>query len=76
MERKTGARGLRSIVENILTDIMFEIPSDETVEKCIITKDDETGEFTHSVVHNENRQPIVRNYTKRRARNQQYRKNA
>jgi ATP-dependent Clp protease ATP-binding subunit ClpX len=76
MERKTGARGLRSIVENILTDIMFEIPSDETVEKCVITRDDETGEFTHNIVHNENRQPIVKAHAKHRARNQQYRKNA
>lgn len=38
-EKKTGARGLRSILEGIMTDIMFEIPSDETIAKCIITKD-------------------------------------
>ena len=36
--RNTGARGLRSIVENVLMDTMFTLPSDETVEKCIITK--------------------------------------
>ena len=36
--RKTGARGLRSIIESIITDIMFEIPSNENIEKCIITE--------------------------------------
>ena len=39
MERKTGARGLRSIVEDTVMDLMFEIPSDDTIRKCIITKD-------------------------------------
>ena len=38
IERKTGARGLRSIIEEIMTDIMFEIPSNKKIEKCIITK--------------------------------------
>lgn len=38
LERKTGARGLRSIMENVLMDVMYEIPSDETIEKCVITK--------------------------------------
>ncbi|MDR7870646.1 MAG: ATP-dependent Clp protease ATP-binding subunit ClpX [Tissierellaceae bacterium] len=39
IERKTGARGLRSIIEEIMLDIMFEIPSRDDVEKCLITKD-------------------------------------
>ena len=34
-----GARGLRSVVEGILTDIMFEIPSDERVDKVIVTRE-------------------------------------
>lgn len=38
-ERKTGARGLRSIMEDILMDTMYEIPSDESIEECIITED-------------------------------------
>ncbi len=38
-ERNTGARGLRSIVEEIMMDIMFEIPSDETIERCIVHAD-------------------------------------
>src|SRR5699024_60069 len=39
IERKTGARGLRSIIEDITLDVMFELPSREDIEKCIITKD-------------------------------------
>ena len=38
IERKTGARGLRSIIEETMMDIMFEVPSDPTIEKVIITK--------------------------------------
>ena len=37
IERKTGARGLRSIIEDVMTDIMFEIPSDERINKVVIT---------------------------------------
>lgn len=37
--RKTGARALRSIVENILLDIMYDIPTMENVDKCLITRD-------------------------------------
>ena len=39
IDRKTGARGLRSIIENIMLDIMYELPSLEEVTECIITKD-------------------------------------
>lgn len=39
IERKTGARGLRSILEDIMRDIMFEIPSNPNIEKCVITKE-------------------------------------
>lgn len=39
IERKTGARGLRSIVEEMMTDVMFEIPSDETISKIVINDD-------------------------------------
>jgi len=38
LEKKTGARGLRNIMETIMTDIMYEIPSRKDVQKCIITK--------------------------------------
>lgn len=39
IERKTGARGLRSIIEGILLDIMFDLPSRDDIVKCIITKE-------------------------------------
>ncbi|WP_047394635.1 ATP-dependent Clp protease ATP-binding subunit ClpX [Cetobacterium sp. ZOR0034] len=39
LERKIGARGLRSIIENIMTELMFEIPSDKSIKKVTITAD-------------------------------------
>ncbi|WP_130806141.1 ATP-dependent Clp protease ATP-binding subunit ClpX [Senegalia massiliensis] len=39
IERKTGARGLRGILEEIMLDIMYDIPSRDDIEKCLITKD-------------------------------------
>ena len=42
-ERKTGARGLRSIMESVMMDLMYQIPSDETIGKCVITKDSVEG---------------------------------
>ena len=44
LERKTGARGLRGVLENVMTDIMFRIPSDPTVNRVVITPDVVTGE--------------------------------
>lgn len=42
--KSTGARGLNSIVEEIMEDIMFDIPSDPTIQRCIITKQVVQGE--------------------------------
>ena len=39
VERKTGARGLRSIMENVMMDVMYQIPSDDTIRECKITKE-------------------------------------
>jgi ATP-dependent Clp protease ATP-binding subunit ClpX len=39
LERETGARGLRSIVEGALMDVMFEMPSRDDVDKCVVTRD-------------------------------------
>lgn len=44
IEKKAGARGLRSIIENTIMDVMYEVPSRGDVEKVIITKDSVTGE--------------------------------
>ena len=51
IELKTGARGLRSIIEGIMTDIMFEIPSNPKITKCIITRETvENGEKPEVVI--------------------------
>ena len=42
-ERKTGARGLRSIMESVMMDVMYTIPSDDTIAKCIITSESVEG---------------------------------
>ncbi len=39
IERKTGARGLRSIIENTMLDVMYELPSREDIVECVITKE-------------------------------------
>ena len=39
LERKTGARGLRAIMENVMLDMMYTIPSDDSISTCAITKD-------------------------------------
>ena len=51
--RKTGARGLRSILEHTMNDLMFTIPSDESITKCIITKDAILGNEEPTVERNE-----------------------
>ncbi len=53
IERKTGARGLRAIMEERMKDIMFELPSNSKVEKCIITKETITkGEAPKIIINN------------------------
>ena len=39
MKRKTGARGLRSILESIMLEIMYELPSQRSISECIINED-------------------------------------
>lgn len=53
MERKTGARGLRAIMEKSLMDLMYKTPSDETIRKCIITKEAVEGTGEPEIVHGE-----------------------
>ena len=55
LERKTGARGLRSILEDTMRDIMFEIPSNPKIEKCIITKDTIKSGDAPKIIINNNR---------------------
>ncbi len=56
IERKTGARGLRSIIEEIMRDIMFEIPSNPKIEKCIITEETVKNGEPPKIIINNNRE--------------------
>jgi ATP-dependent Clp protease ATP-binding subunit ClpX len=63
IERKTGARGLRSIIEEIMRDIMYEIPSNPNIEKCTITKETVLNGAGPEIVVNEEknvRKPVVK----------------
>lgn len=51
MERETGARGLRAILENVMVDIMYEIPSDNSITKVIITKETITDGANPEIIH-------------------------
>lgn len=55
IERNTGARGLRSIIEEIMRDIMYEIPSNPKIVKCIITKDTVKNKTQPKLIIDENR---------------------
>ena len=68
--RKTGARGLRSIMEDTLKNLMFEVPSDYTIEKITVTKDSVVNGAAPEIVHNPDRVPVKIKMTqpKRRAR--------
>ena len=56
IERKTGARGLRSIIEERMRDIMFDIPSNPNVEKCIIKKETILENKEPELIINENKE--------------------
>ena len=66
LERETGARGLRAIVENLLTEIMYDVPSNSNVERCIITKETVESNTPPTLVINEDRKPIYRKPRSRR----------
>ena len=55
IERKTGARGLRSIIEEIMRDIMFDIPSNEKIEQCIVTKETVLDNQEPRIIENPNK---------------------
>lgn len=52
-KRKTGARGLRSVMENIMMDLMYQIPSDESIEACVITRGAVEGTSEPLTMHRE-----------------------
>ena len=57
IERKSGARGLRSIMENILLDLMYDIPSDKNIEKVVLDSSSVTGESEPLVVYSQSEAP-------------------
>lgn len=56
-ERKTGARGLRAIMESVMMESMYRIPSDESIVKCLITKDAVDGVSGADLIYSEDNQP-------------------
>ncbi len=56
-ERKTGARGLRSIMEDVMMDVMYRIPSDESIIKCVVTKEAVEGTSEPLIIHREAMRP-------------------
>ena len=51
IERKTGARGLRSILENILLDIMFDLPGMESVEEVVVNEEAVKSDIQPLMIH-------------------------
>jgi ATP-dependent Clp protease ATP-binding subunit ClpX len=60
IDRKSGARGLRAILEETMMDIMYEIPSSTNIEKCTVTKDTVLEKREPRLLLNENRKPLRR----------------
>lgn len=58
LERKTGARGLRSILEDILMPLMYQAPSDYTIEKVVITKETVEDGAAPQITYNRERKPV------------------
>ncbi|MDF2567191.1 MAG: clpX [Oscillospiraceae bacterium] len=58
IERKTGARGLRGIIEDVLGSLMFEVPTDYTIEKVIIDKDAVEGSKSPELIRNKLRKSL------------------
>ena len=57
IERKSGARGLRSIMENILLDLMYDIPSDQNIEKVVLDSSSVSGDSEPLVVYSQSEAP-------------------
>ncbi len=71
LERKTGARGLRSIMEKAMMDVMYRIPSDDTISKCIVTEDTIENNAMPEIVYREvkPRKPVTQTLKKNNGEN-------
>ena len=65
IERNTGARGLRSIIEDIMRDIMYDIPSNPQIIKCIITKETVEKKEPPKLIIDESRKKVQKNKSKK-----------
>lgn len=68
MKRKTGARGLRSVIEKTMTDVMYEIPSDTTIQNCLVTKEAVDGTEKPQIVRGEGRSARRKSAVRRNGR--------
>ena len=53
LKRKTGARGLRAILEQVMLDVMYDLPANEKIAKCLVTKESITGEGKPQLIEGE-----------------------
>ena len=60
VERKIGARGLRAVLEEVMTPVMYEVPSDQNIAKVTVTAESIRGESEPAIVRQENRPPRPR----------------
>ena len=58
LERHTGARGLRSVMENLLTKLMYDVPTDYQIERVTITEDTVKNSAKPELVYNPDREPV------------------
>lgn len=63
--RNTGARGLRAILEEIMMDVMYEIPSAVNIEKCIVTRETVENMQLPQMIVNENKKPLKKSTGKK-----------
>ncbi|MBE6720478.1 MAG: ATP-dependent Clp protease ATP-binding subunit ClpX [Ruminococcaceae bacterium] len=59
LDRKTGARGLRSVFESVLGDLMYRVPSDYTIEKIVVTEDSVRNSTQPLIRTNKKREPVT-----------------
>ncbi len=65
IKRNTGARGLRAIIEEIMLDVMYDIPSSTNIEKCIINKETVKESIQPELVINDNKKPLKKTGSKK-----------
>ncbi len=62
-DKKTGARGLRSILEQVMLDVMYDLPSNEKISKCVITQKSIEGEEQPKLIEGKRKQPEKKSFS-------------